>query len=141
MTLKQILFGLDGRLARLPFLGCGLLALLVVTFGMLVAFGFLYLGVAYQNDGKLIIGVLIGMPTFIAFFWAGLALTIKRLHDMGLAGSHVIWIFILNIAGIAGTQAYPALGIILGLLSFGVALWLFLAPGQAAANTYGAIPD
>jgi hypothetical protein len=25
--------------------------------------------------------------------WGGLALLIKRLHDMGMAGTHAIWIY------------------------------------------------
>jgi hypothetical protein len=48
----------------------------------------------------------------------------------------MIWIYLLGIAGSLVTPASPALGMILSLASFGVSLWVMLAP-SVADNQYG----
>src|SRR4051794_23105318 len=56
-------------------------------------------------------------------YW--LALTVKRLHDMGLSGLHTIWIVGLGIVA-NGTGLN---GLLFNIVAFCAILWCFIVPG------------
>jgi uncharacterized membrane protein YhaH (DUF805 family) len=95
---------------------------------------------ADSTEGGAVLGGLVLLGIFCIGFWAGLALIIKRLHDMGVAGTQAIWIYCLNAASGALVVAAPALSIPLSIATFGVALWLLFGAGQPHSNQYGPVP-
>jgi uncharacterized membrane protein YhaH (DUF805 family) len=133
MSLAEALFGFNGRLARLPFFGC---CVLLLFFCVLVGAGAPVIRAETREGGAVLGLVLLAM--LVGVISCGLALTIKRLHDMGLAGTHAIWIYGLNVASVA---LAPALSILFDLAVGGVFLWLCLGAGQAQSNQYGPVPD
>jgi uncharacterized membrane protein YhaH (DUF805 family) len=107
MPFSQVLFGFQGRLARLPFFGYSILVFFLL--GVSIIAGGAMIGVD-SGGGGAVLGGLVIFAAIIGGIWAGLALTIKRLHDMGLAGTHAIWIYGLNVAsGAVGTAFSSAL--------------------------------
>ena len=98
------------------FLGLGYLAIVVLAFAI---------AIAWPESETLIGSVFIGGWTlfFAANFVPGLALTTRRLHDMGLSGALLIVIFaalaILNVVG-----------------WLGYLVWMSL-PGQRQENRHG----
>ncbi len=94
MSFSQILFSKKGRLGRAAFFGYSLLAVVLVFVGVLG--GMAMVGV---SDSGVVMGFLLLAVFLIAAMWIGLALTIKRLHDMGLSGVHAIWIYGVSFAG------------------------------------------
>jgi uncharacterized membrane protein YhaH (DUF805 family) len=70
--------------------------------------------------------------------WGSLALTVKRLHDMGMTGAHILWITpIAFVSYEAGEAAHSLVPKLVGVC---IALWLLFAPGQAEDNEYGPAP-
>ena len=110
---------------------------LTVLFGALIAGGVL----SFDGAGP---GVVLGGALFLAGIvgavWCGLALTVKRLHDIGLSGGNAIWIIGLNVVGSVAGEASSGLAIAFNLASLGVGLWLLFARGQSQANEYGPVP-
>src|SRR3954447_26414628 len=86
--IKEALFGFQGRLGRLAFLGWHLAALLLVG---AITVAFLILGAALSrvlspsSGGPAILGVLMAVTAGGAGIWASLALTAKRVRDTGWA--------------------------------------------------------
>jgi uncharacterized membrane protein YhaH (DUF805 family) len=91
MDIGEVLFALKGRIGRGPFT-----ILTAVGWGM--AFGFVgYNPVAIlQHDS----GQTIAVRGFaLLLVWISLAITVKRLHDVGLSGLNTIWIGLLGLVG------------------------------------------
>jgi uncharacterized membrane protein YhaH (DUF805 family) len=132
MSLAEALFGFDGRLARLPFFGYCVLLLFIC---FLVGAGALMVRAETRPAGA-VVGLIL-LAVLVGVISCGLALTVKRLHDMGLAGTHVMWICGLNVANVA---LAPALSILFHLAVGGVFLWLCLGSGQPRSNQYGPVP-
>ena len=131
MSLTGALFSFNGRLARLPFFGyCALL----LFFCFLVGAGAVGIR-AETREGGAALGVVL-LAVLVGVISCGLSLTIKRLHDMGLAGTHAIWIY----GNVAGVALAPSLSILFDLAVGGVFLWLCLAAGQPHSNHYGPVP-
>jgi uncharacterized membrane protein YhaH (DUF805 family) len=80
MTQAQILFGLEGRLARLSYLRSAAAANIIVVLAMLVAY---FLLLAFKPLG---IAAVIVIALLAA--WMSVALAVKRLHDIGCSGMH-----------------------------------------------------
>lgn len=135
MSFSQTLFGFKGRIARLPYLGYSLLGGLFV--GIFLFMGF---AVAASAKGASVLGILIIAAAVIGYAWIALALQIKRLHDLGFSGLHMIWIAAIGALSSALSQANPTISIILGFGSLCVWLWLLFAPGQPETNAYGPPP-
>ena len=129
------MFGFKGRIRRLAYFGYSIA--LTVLFGALIVGGML----SFDGAGP---GVVLGGALFLAGIvgavWCGLALTVKRLHDLGLSGYNAAWIMGLNVVGSVVGQASGGLAIAFDLASFGVGLWLLFASGQVQANEYGPVP-
>lgn len=135
--MKFAFFDFHGRMARLPYFGYSLLAALFLFISIMV--GIL---VVAGGDGAGV-GVLLGGLVVLVGFGFGLtasvAITIKRLHDIGLTGLHCIWIYMISLAG----GAFPSdsvMGVLANVAAIGVGLWLLFAPGQKADNDYGPAP-
>lgn len=134
MSLTDIFFRLEGRLGRLSYLGYSLLATLAAA--LLIVLGF---GIISMNNPAGALGL---VPIFLGvmgLFWSHLALTVKRLHDIGLSGLHMVWIWGIDLLpGIFSAQ--PSLAMVLNVLSILVGLWVLLTPGEKRDNLYGAQP-
>lgn len=140
MSPLQILFSGYGRIGRLTYFGYSVLSLLVF-FALTIA------GFSNWGDGAspfALIGVTIVVVALLGTMWTGIALSVKRLHDLGLSGAHLIWIYGIDIAlqGVAsnGEMSSPGITLVLALLALGVKLCLLLAPGQPDQNAYGQPP-
>jgi len=132
------LFGFTGRIGRAAYFGYSLLIWLFVAIAVGIA-------VALMSSGKVappavFATVIIGIGSVVALVWANFALLIKRLHDLGLAGTNAIWIVLLSVGASATSIHAPLASILFGLASLGVELWLLFAPGQPAPNRFGPAP-
>jgi uncharacterized membrane protein YhaH (DUF805 family) len=132
MTLSQILFGLSGRLARLQYLGYSLVGIVLIV----VALAFV-VNIFAVNVGLGLIGIAV---LGLAAIWISIATAVKRLHDLGLSGGHVIWIIALGMMSRSMGPNNAGLAILFGLAEIVAWLWLVFAPGQPAANAYGPEP-
>lgn len=110
---------------------------------------------------------LIGFLISIALIWPNLAITVKRLHDLGMSGWVAAVPFVANIVGFVmifvsvGASVFmnatalenedpaailaligPAIGILglLLLVNFGFLLWVGLVDGKPGSNKYGSNP-
>lgn len=132
MSFTQIMFGFGGRIARLPYFGYNVLATVV---------GLLCIGVGAagfaMGGGGAVLGGILFLAGLVGLVWASLALAIKRLHDMGMGGIHLVWIAGLGAIGGAVEETSSALSVICTLASLGVQLWLLFTPGEPHSNDYG----
>ncbi|MFN4091357.1 MAG: DUF805 domain-containing protein [Brevundimonas sp.] len=110
---------------------------------------------------------LVGFIISIGLIWTNLAITVKRLHDMGMSGWVAIVPIVANIVGFimmfvtVGASLFmnatalenedpaavlalfgPVLGILglMGLVNLGFLLWIGLADGKSGSNKYGSNP-
>jgi len=110
---------------------------------------------------------LIGFVISIGLIWPNLAITVKRLHDMGMSGWLAAIPFVANVVGCimifvsVGASVFmnaaalenedpaaimallgPMFGIlgILFLVNFGFLLWVGLSEGKPGSNKYGPNP-
>lgn len=140
MSFVQKVFGLQGRLNRASYIGhtilCGIS--FWVGVGILIGTGLAGKG----SSGPIMIAAFLAIPLVVAVIWAGFALGVKRLHDMDLSGSHMIWIYIpSSFTGLLGTPApdwLNAIAVIAWLVSMGLTLWLWCIPGTNGPNRFGA---
>lgn len=128
------LFTAQGRLARLPYFGYGVLVYLLLLATVLAGAG---ISAAAGSDAGGIPGGLVIFAGVIAAIYAGTTILIRRLHDLGLSGRHAIWIMMLNVVSQVLLTAAPPLGLLLSIGAIGVTLWLLFAPGEKAANRWG----
>jgi uncharacterized membrane protein YhaH (DUF805 family) len=135
MTTTQTLFSFKGRVARLPYFLHGLLNMLAVG-----ALSLLTIPMFQAGGGGVAIGILLGVALFAEVIWVGLALQVKRLHDLGMSGLHMIWIVLLSSAAGAVGNTAPTLAILIYLAYIGVAAWMLFAPGQPESNQFGPAP-
>lgn len=144
---QKVLFSFDGRIRRSHF-----------WIGWLICLG---LGVV---TGWL---PLIGFVISIALIWPNLAITVKRLHDMGYTGWLAVIPIVANIVGLIFILASVGISMftnmdrlenedpaavlalmapmfgglaILTLVNLGFLLWIGLVEGQAGTNKYGPNP-
>ena len=66
--------------------------------------------------------------------WGVGVLTIKRLHDLGMSGLHLIWIWLVNVAVPVFGAISATLSTLFAFVAFGTGLWLFFAPSKAGPN-------
>lgn len=156
--LEAYLF-LSGRLRRLAYFGYSILLviiLMVITAIMLIP--------ARGSPSFPMVAILTGVVVGGVGFWATIALTVKRLHDLNLSGWHYAWMWVLpNILGFLGNQQYglgllplhmdaaqgaeaaalsqiSILQIIGGLIGLVIGLYLLFWPGTDGSNDYGYRP-
>jgi uncharacterized membrane protein YhaH (DUF805 family) len=134
MSVWEILFGFQGRLARFPFFGYSMLLGFLLGGWSLLTPALL----ATETVAGYVVGGALCLALVIASLWSGLAMYAKRLHDLGLGGVHLIWLYGSFAVGVLAWS--EALMIIASIVWFLASLWLLLWPGQAAANRFGPSP-
>jgi len=144
---QKLLFSFEGRTRRSHF-----------WIGWLIC-----LGVGVVAGWIPILGGLI----YIALIWPNLAISVKRLHDMGKSGWLVVipWVAclvsgiaavaLMGVSALANASALeagdpvaiiallgPALGVfvVIGLICLGFLLWIGLSESQSGDNRYGPDP-
>ena len=149
-SFNQRMFSFSGRLSRLAFL----MRLLFVEIGGTVLTLVLVVIALFIINIIPIFGIVVGLIvmalaaiTSIAMVVANYALTVRRLHDIGLSGCWIIVSFVCNIVvgrDYALQEGPIAQASTLGLLAFGVAIVFFLLlllwPGVKGPNNYGPDP-
>src|SRR5262245_38526442 len=111
MGLLRILYSPRGRIARLPYFGYSSLNFLIFVLAIVTPI-FLLKPVAGPSEtlgaaGQFTISlappvawaglvVVLSIAVALAAFASAVVLTIKRLHDLGHSGWHVIWIIVLT---------------------------------------------
>ena len=89
MDWKALLFSFQGRIPRKKYW----IAILLIIFIGLLLFG-LFVLLANAALG-FFTAFLIGLPLFIPFVWAGIAVPVKRLHDRNKSGWYYLLYFTL----------------------------------------------
>jgi uncharacterized membrane protein YhaH (DUF805 family) len=138
---KAALFSFDGRLRRLAYLRYGIMASIA---GKLLLVGAAAIAVATRGGVGWAIGAALAALAVAFWAWATVAITAKRLHDLGLSALHLIWLGPFGVVcgglGELAVPREPVLGVVLGLVPLGIILWLQLAPGQRRENRFGPAP-
>jgi len=118
-------FSFHGALARLPFfvrsirLGIAISVLIIMSVPL---FGSGLTLLWYAGVGVVIIAL-------AALACGTLSLIVRRLHDIGLSGYHVIWVVAAQLGWTALSYGPPQV-ILLGLPLLGICLWLLFYPGK-----------
>jgi uncharacterized membrane protein YhaH (DUF805 family) len=92
--------------------------------------------------------VVIGLAAF--WTWAGMALAVKRLHDLDKSGWHYVWMFLLpglltggvtvELRHAASGQWSVGYGQVLGIIPLLATLYLIFARGSDGPNKFGYPP-
>jgi uncharacterized membrane protein YhaH (DUF805 family) len=131
MDFRDHFFSLEGRIARLPFLG-GLLLLTAIS-GVVSMIGAAQIWVHRGTAGASVVLVLMAAAALVNA-WTALALYAKRLHDLGASG----WMGVpILAAGIVGLATGSILSMGFGIVA---AITLCLAPGESGQNRWGPAP-
>ena len=85
-----------------------------------------------------------GLAT-LAYIYGTVNLAAKRLHDLGMSGWHLAWIYAVSFFGTMMGMTQSTFGSIVYLItllvSAGIGFWLLLMPGQDHDNQFGLVPD
>jgi len=137
-------FMLSGRIRRWRFFLCSLV--LWITAPVLALLGIpLVENARYPEAAAIMVVVVIGM----FWTWAGMALVMKRLHDLNRSGWHYVWMFFLPglLTGSVslhwnnthGSWSF-GYGQVFGIVAVLASLYLIFAPGSDGPNDYGYPP-
>lgn len=95
-------------------------------------------------------GVIVAILLLGFWAWAGLALVVKRLHDLDKSGWHYVWMFMLpalltgsvTIEWSGGPSGHWSFGYmqVTGIVPLVATLYLILAAGSDGPNKYGYPP-
>jgi uncharacterized membrane protein YhaH (DUF805 family) len=124
-----------GRLARQPFFVRNVYLAIVATLLLLVSM------LLFVNGGLWWWFGVVVVAAWIALICVGSAsLMVRRLHDLGLSGYHVVWVGAAEIGATALSYGPPKI-VLLALPLAAVGLWLLFWPGNVEANRFGAVPE
>jgi uncharacterized membrane protein YhaH (DUF805 family) len=135
MTFFQIFFSSTGRLARMPYFLYSIL--LVGIFGLVMGAGVVMFADPNSSGIVKALGVVLMLVTTISYVVGITMLTIKRLHDLGFGGAHVLWYVGLQIASVLAASEKSSIGILFTVASILFSLWVLFAPGEAGDNRFG----
>jgi uncharacterized membrane protein YhaH (DUF805 family) len=76
----------------------------------------------------------------VVLTWSTLAISAKRLHDLGMSALHLIWICAIGTASRATEESQPLISGLFGVAELIVWLFLLFAPGEPGDNQYGSAP-
>ena len=111
-----------GRMARIPYF-CYSFTVFMTIFVLSLLWG------TYIVDGWLmIIETLAVLAICVLASWANLAITAKRLHDLGLSAWHMIWLFLPTI--LPFILRVPEFVLLCWLTSFLISMWLIFWPAS-----------
>lgn len=128
MDLGEVLFSMKGRVGRAPLV-------VVILIGWAIAFGVIpYNPVAVLLQAPVQPIAAIGLALLAA--WTAIAITVKRLHDVGLSGLNTIWI---GLTGLVGDPLDTGSALAMGAAAASIIaqLWLCIEPGSKRANRFG----
>jgi uncharacterized membrane protein YhaH (DUF805 family) len=124
-----------GRLARLPFfirniyLSVAAAVLLALSISLLINDGlWWWLGMLVVAGWAMLLGV------------GSASLIVRRLHDLGWSGYHIVWVGAAEIGSMALSYGSPKF-VLFSLPLSAVGLWLLFWPGNAQANRFGTVPE
>jgi uncharacterized membrane protein YhaH (DUF805 family) len=157
MRILRILYSPRGRIARLPYFGYSCLNILIFVLVIVIPIVLLRLvagpGETLSAAGQFTVSlappsawaglvVLLSIVVALATLVSAVILTIKRLHDLGHSGWHVIWIIVLT-TGTSSSSArhVSVVSVVLDIIGVCVSLWLLFDPGDPATNAYGPVPS
>jgi len=128
---------LSGRLGRLAYFGYSILFAIVL--GLIAALLILPARNSPSGGTVLIVAVII---IGVIAFWGGIALSVKRLHDLDKSGWHYAWMVLVPAVfnGLSKAFETPVLGVVGGLISLGVWVYLQFWPGTPGSNRFGYQP-
>jgi uncharacterized membrane protein YhaH (DUF805 family) len=151
IKIKDALFGFQGRMGRLAFLGWNLAALVLVG---AIAVAFLILGaglslvLSRSSGGPQFLGVMMAVTAAGAGIWTALALTVKRVRDTGLAPWPVIiaatlllmldYTILTRFTGVRFVSPFSGYTPLGGLLATGWLVFLVCWPGAGGLRNSGA---
>jgi len=124
-------FSFHGRLARMDFFISSVyasIALLILIVASIPLFSNGSRTLWWAGLGELTISVAIVGA-------AAVSLIVRRLHDLGLAGYHVIWVGAAQLGWTVLSYQSDYL-LLAGLPFFAICLWLIFYPGNEGANGY-----
>lgn len=118
--------GFTGRAARSEFW-------FFVLFNLLVSIGAAIMDIVLRA----ILGLgFVGVLTSLALLLPGIAVSIRRLHDLGKPG----WWLLSMVPGLLLIGLVPVPGALLVLAGAGLLLFFYLKPGTQGPNAYGPDP-
>ncbi|RYE94151.1 MAG: DUF805 domain-containing protein [Oxalobacteraceae bacterium] len=133
MDIIEILFGFEGRIIRLPYIGYSIVSMLAM-FAMFIASAPML--AASSSAFSLAIGFFTLTAGAGIGAWTTMALTAKRLHDLDWSGKHVISVYAVHLsASFAHTGS--VLAVVCTTASIMIALWLAFWPGTDGPNHFG----
>lgn len=117
-------FSFKGRFARLPYFGFS-----AVEFTAVMLFALYWSDNVSQGLGLLFDTALV---FFVCIFatWANLAITTKRLHDLGLSAVNLIWVFAPSVVPFFFADGWTTL--LCMVLSLVITAWLLFTPSKQA---------
>lgn len=128
MDIGEALFAVKGRIGRGPFV-----ALTVIGWAM--SFGFVrYNPLLVLQHGLPQTYLVLGLALLPV--WISIAITMKRLHDVGLSGLNTIWIGLLGMFGDPLAIHSPLL-LAAAAISISAQIWLCIQQGNRSANRLG----
>ena len=142
MNILDLYFSWRGQISRLPYflanigLSFAFLAVMVVLLVVLLGSSTESPEQGLLNSLGMILLILI--PLIIVGTYCQAVLVVKRLHDIGWSGKHVLWIFgltfIVQFLMEMDSAIISAVGLLLALFLLGVYLCLLFVPGRPAYN-------
>ena len=134
MTFAQTVFRVRGRRGGVDVLLYSFAAFPPLILALGAAFALAASG--RGGTGTLAFGCALGLWVLGAMLWAGVALGVKRLHDMDMSGAHLVWVWGVPLAAniLADTAGVDLLG---DVVTYGVMIWLCCMPGTSGPNRFG----
>jgi uncharacterized membrane protein YhaH (DUF805 family) len=146
MNLVELFFSWRGEISRLPFVlanvGMSFVLGMVILMIIFLTMGSAMMGGSPEGiGGSILIGLGLTIPLILLSIYCSTVLMIKRLHDIGTTGLHVIWIYGLGFASaIAGvfveSSAMVAISLMLSIAQLVAYLWLIFMPGNGVGRAY-----
>lgn len=131
LSLRQLMFGFDGRIGRCGFLKYTGILCISLFIGFVLCSALVdELVVVLQPAKVSAISIMCAIGA-----WPAAAIICKRLHDMDRSGFHSMWIcplFFLPLGWMPPSWAMADIGALSTVLS-----WLALAPGTIGPNVHG----
>jgi uncharacterized membrane protein YhaH (DUF805 family) len=120
-------FSFEGRLARIPFFVRNMYLGIALGIGIVA-------GVPLISRGGALwyVGVLVILGALALALWSQVTLVVRRLHDMGFSGYHVIWIGVGEVLS-TGLSYGSDVAVLLSLPFLLVSLGLLFWPGKSDA--------
>jgi uncharacterized membrane protein YhaH (DUF805 family) len=115
----------EGRVRRLTYCA-GSLAAAALTLAV-AALGLYLIHFDNVNHPMSVVGCLLFVAGCGSFIVSHLSFTVRRLHDIGLSGWHMLWIVGLNFAAQIIGHSMVSAGTVILLTAIGVAPYLWLA--------------